>query len=137
MDYRLLGRTGLRVSPLCLGTMNFGPETDEQTSHEIMRDDARAEVAAHLHDSVLQSLVLIQRSDDSRKMAQLARRQERDLRAWLYGAREVGEPTTLHMATTVVSVRQWNRGRFIAASLCSLWRRSSYPICRNRSASES
>src|SRR5262245_9784347 len=36
MDYRLLGRTGLRVSPLCLGTMNFGPETDEPTSHEIM-----------------------------------------------------------------------------------------------------
>ena len=29
MDYRFLGRTGLRVSPLCLGTMNFGPETDE------------------------------------------------------------------------------------------------------------
>ena len=40
MDYRLLGRTGLRVSPLCLGTMNFGPETDEATSHQIM--DARA-----------------------------------------------------------------------------------------------
>ena len=36
MDYRLLGRTGLRVSPLCLGTMNFGPETDEVTSHQIM-----------------------------------------------------------------------------------------------------
>ena len=29
MDYRQLGRTGLRVSPLCLGTMNFGPETEE------------------------------------------------------------------------------------------------------------
>jgi signal transduction histidine kinase len=69
-----------------------------------MRDDARAEVAAHLHDSVLQSLVLIQRSDDSRKMAQLARRQERDLRAWLYGAREVGEPTTLHMAIEAMAV---------------------------------
>ena len=36
MDYRFLGRTGLRVSPLCLGTMNFGPETDEVTSHQIM-----------------------------------------------------------------------------------------------------
>ena len=36
MDYRLLGRTGLRVSPLCLGTMNFGPQTDEATSHQIM-----------------------------------------------------------------------------------------------------
>lgn len=36
MDYRHLGRTGLQVSPLCLGTMNFGPETTEQDSHRIM-----------------------------------------------------------------------------------------------------
>ncbi|CAM3987111.1 aldo/keto reductase [Deinococcus marmoris] len=36
MDYRHLGRTGLKVSPLCLGTMNFGPETTEQDSHKIM-----------------------------------------------------------------------------------------------------
>jgi aryl-alcohol dehydrogenase-like predicted oxidoreductase len=36
MDYRRLGRTGLRVSPLCLGTMNFGPLADEATSHRIL-----------------------------------------------------------------------------------------------------
>jgi aryl-alcohol dehydrogenase-like predicted oxidoreductase len=36
MDYRRLGRTALRVSPLCLGTMNFGPVTDEPTSFQIM-----------------------------------------------------------------------------------------------------
>lgn len=36
MDYTHLGRTGLRVSRLCLGTMNFGPETSEEDSHEIM-----------------------------------------------------------------------------------------------------
>lgn len=36
MDYKKLGRTGLRVSPLCLGTMNFGPRTDEADSHKIM-----------------------------------------------------------------------------------------------------
>ena len=36
MDYTLLGRTGLRVSRLCLGTMNFGPTTDEKTSFKIM-----------------------------------------------------------------------------------------------------
>jgi aryl-alcohol dehydrogenase-like predicted oxidoreductase len=36
MHYTHLGRTGLRVSRLCLGTMNFGPETDEPTSFEIM-----------------------------------------------------------------------------------------------------
>jgi len=36
MDYRPLGRTGLKVSPLCLGTMNFGPQTSEPDSHRIM-----------------------------------------------------------------------------------------------------
>ncbi len=36
MEYSNLGRTGLKVSRLCLGTMNFGPQTDEETSHEIM-----------------------------------------------------------------------------------------------------
>lgn len=36
MDYTNLGRSGLKVSRLCLGTMNFGPETDENTSYEIM-----------------------------------------------------------------------------------------------------
>ncbi|MBA8793696.1 aryl-alcohol dehydrogenase-like predicted oxidoreductase [Friedmanniella endophytica] len=36
MEYTHLGRTGLSVSRLCLGTMNFGPHTDEPTSHGIM-----------------------------------------------------------------------------------------------------
>ena len=36
MNYVRLGRTGLRVSPLCLGTMNFGPFTNESDSHAIM-----------------------------------------------------------------------------------------------------
>lgn len=36
MDYRQLGRTGLRVSPLCLGTMNFGTQTDEGEAARII-----------------------------------------------------------------------------------------------------
>lgn len=49
-----------------------------------VRSDERAEVAAHLHDSVLQTLSLIQRhSDDPQTMLNLARRQERELRNWL------------------------------------------------------
>ena len=55
---------------------------------ERIRSQERAEVAAHLHDSVLQTLAMIQRSDSSRRMVSLARVQERELRAWLYGAED-------------------------------------------------
>ena len=49
-----------------------------------IRERERAEVAAHLHDSVLQTLALIQkRAGDPREVAGLARRQERELRSWL------------------------------------------------------
>ena len=50
-----------------------------------IREQERAEVAAHVHDSVLHTLTLIQRHvDDPREVARLARAQERELRGWLY-----------------------------------------------------
>jgi phage shock protein PspC (stress-responsive transcriptional regulator)/two-component sensor histidine kinase len=53
---------------------------------ERIRSQERAELAAHLHDSVLQTLTLMQkRAADPREIAALARRQERELRAWLSG----------------------------------------------------
>jgi len=66
-----------------------------------VRDAERAEIAAHLHDSVLQTLALIQRSSgDAAQVARLARAQERDLRDWLYGPR----PTAV--ATIAGAVRE-------------------------------
>jgi aryl-alcohol dehydrogenase-like predicted oxidoreductase len=36
MEYRYLGRTGMKVSELCLGTMSFGERTDEETAHQML-----------------------------------------------------------------------------------------------------
>ena len=49
MEYTHLGRTGLMVSKLCLGTMNFGPQTDEETSHHIM--DRALELGINFFDT--------------------------------------------------------------------------------------
>ena len=49
MNYVRLGRTGLRVSPLCLGTMNFGPQTSEPDSHAIM--DHALEIGINFFDT--------------------------------------------------------------------------------------
>ena len=49
MEYVKLGRTGLRVSPLCLGTMNFGPETSEEDSFAIM--DKALELGINFFDT--------------------------------------------------------------------------------------
>lgn len=65
--------------------------TDER--RERIRSEERTTLATHLHDSVLQTLALIQRTDDPQRMNHLARTQERELRAWLFGkvAPEAGE----------------------------------------------
>jgi signal transduction histidine kinase len=71
---------GLVVSPW---VMRLGSSLSFERAARI-REQERAEVAAHLHDSVLQTLALIQkRAGDPREVAGLARRQERELRSWL------------------------------------------------------
>jgi signal transduction histidine kinase len=71
------------------GLWRLGRQLAEERRERI-RSQERAEMAAHLHDSVLQSLALIQRARTPEEMAALARSQERELRAWLYGRTERG-----------------------------------------------
>jgi phage shock protein PspC (stress-responsive transcriptional regulator) len=73
-----------------------------------IRSQERAEVAAHLHDSVLQTLALVQKhAGDPRAVATLARRQERELRTWLDGER--GAPG--HLAGALRGAGHGGRGR--------------------------
>ncbi|WP_026248245.1 ATP-binding protein [Streptomyces sp. LaPpAH-108] len=77
--------------------------TQDLSEERLMRIRAqeRAEVAAHVHDSVLHTLTLIQRNaDNASEVRRLARAQERDLRTWLYkpegtGQDEADEPDTV------------------------------------------
>jgi signal transduction histidine kinase len=61
-----------------------------------IRSQERAELAAHLHDSVLQTLTLVQRrAAEPQEVSALARRQERELRAWLSGKPAPGQAARL------------------------------------------
>jgi phage shock protein PspC (stress-responsive transcriptional regulator) len=74
---------------------------------ERIRTQERAEMAAHLHDSVLQTLALMQkRAGDPREVAALARRQERELRSWLNAGsrRDRGASLTTALEAAVVAL---------------------------------
>jgi phage shock protein PspC (stress-responsive transcriptional regulator)/signal transduction histidine kinase len=98
--YELLAAMAITVVGL---TLLLGPwvwrMTNELTEErrERIRQEERADIAAHLHDSVLQTLALIQRNaDNPKEVGALARRQERELRTWLYGDPSRRQnPTTL------------------------------------------
>jgi len=80
-----LAGLGLVVVPWIL---RIASELSDERSERV-RTQERADVAAHLHDSVLQTLALIQKNPAD--AARLARAQERDLRSWLFSAETVSE----------------------------------------------
>jgi signal transduction histidine kinase len=86
-DMVLAGVLGVGGLALMVGPWVFrltGDLSEERAAR--VRSQERADMAAHLHDSVLQTLALIQKhAGDGRTVATLARAQERDLRSWLYG----------------------------------------------------
>ncbi len=92
---------------------------------ERIRSQERADVGAHLHDSVLQTLALIQRSaQDPKQVAALARRQERELRGWLAGgdSREPGDSfaSALEAAAAEVEAMAGGSVEVVAVGDCSL-----------------
>ncbi len=67
--------------------------------------ETRAGIAAHLHDSVLQTLAVIQkRAADPKTVAQLARRQEKELREWLYGEQVEDESATTALKEVIAEL---------------------------------
>ncbi|QTE29935.1 ATP-binding protein [Pengzhenrongella sicca] len=77
------------------------------------REAERADIAAHLHDSVLQTLALIRaRADDPVEVSRMARAQERELREWLYDDRS--EPGTSLAAALRAVVGEVEDGRAVA-----------------------
>ncbi len=97
----LIAPTGLLVAfGLIVGPWiwRLAQERDAERMERI-RIQERADLAARVHDSVLQTLTLVQRSaDDPKRVAALARRQERELRGWLYGEAGRTEGETLRTA---------------------------------------
>jgi signal transduction histidine kinase/phage shock protein PspC (stress-responsive transcriptional regulator) len=89
----LAGLLGVAGLALVAGPVVFRLASDLGAEREErIRTQERADVAAHLHDSVLQTLALIQKSShDPTTVARLARAQERDLRSWLYAEESTDE----------------------------------------------
>ena len=95
----VLGGAGMVLAPWGI---RLWRDLDTERSERV-REAERADFAAHLHDSVLQTLALIQRrSADPAEVSRLARAQERDLRGWLYGG-PTAEATTVATAVPCIA----------------------------------
>jgi len=71
------------------------------------RAEERADMAARLHDSVLQTLALIQRrAEDPQQIVQLARAQERELRSWLFEGRAPGDADATTFAEGIRQIQR-------------------------------
>ncbi|MDQ4051157.1 MAG: PspC domain-containing protein [Actinomycetota bacterium] len=91
----LAGGLGIVGIAIVVGPWIFRLAADMTAERaERVRTQERADVAAHLHDSVLQTLALIQKNPgDAATVARLARAQERDLRSWLFAGESTDERT--------------------------------------------
>jgi signal transduction histidine kinase/phage shock protein PspC (stress-responsive transcriptional regulator) len=92
---------GLLTGPWWMRMVNqLGAERSER-----IRSQERADIAAHLHDSVLQTLALIQRNAGTpREVTRLARGQERELRTLLYGTRTASGQLAEELRATAAEI---------------------------------
>jgi len=111
-SFQSLGPVAIAVLLTAVGFMLvFGPwvlglfNDLSKERHARIRSEERAELAAHLHDSVLQTLALIQRSDSAQHMTTLARAQERDLRTWLFAPDRDHAGETVGEAVTAAAAK--------------------------------
>jgi len=108
MAMTMLALTGLAI--VLAPWLHRSRSALNQARAEKVRADARADMAAHLHDSVLQTLAMIQRqAEDPKAVQQLARRQERELRNWLYDD-ELHEATLKAALTAAAAEVEDERG---------------------------
>ena len=88
--WQAVGGVGVAALVLIGAGIVFAPVVSHLTSdlaaerRRRIRGEERADMAAHLHDSVLQTLTLVQKQSQDPNVVSLARRQERELRTWLF-----------------------------------------------------
>ena len=81
------------------------PKRTEEDKQAELIAQTRADIAAHLHDSVLQTLAVIQKkSTDAKAVAQLARHQEKELREWLYSENTDEESMTTALKEVIAEL---------------------------------
>ncbi len=117
MNYTHLGRTGLKVSRLCLGTMNFGDVTDEKTSARIL--DEALEAGINFIDTA--DVYGTEQSPDIQQGSGLS---EEIIGRWL---QQGGRRERIVLATKSISL--WDRARTIAGFLRIIFARPARTVC--------
>ncbi len=117
MNYTHLGRTGLKVSRLCLGTMNFGDVTDEKTSARIL--DEALEAGINFIDTA--DVYGTEQSPDIQQGSGLS---EEIIGRWL---QQGGRRERIVLATKSISL--WERARTIAGFLLTIFAKPARTVC--------